>query len=142
MKKIPVCLVILCLIFSAISCKKKDDVHNNSDLTIENLTGTYALVALRWEANGQSINVYNELDDCDKDNLIKLNTDKTLNFIDAGLVCDPSATENGTWNLVNNLLYLEDNVSTIKSFDGQTLVLVGNPDSEPTVTATSTLKKQ
>ncbi len=36
------------------------------------------------------------LEDCEKDDLIKLNADMTCNAVDAGTVCNPNGSENGT----------------------------------------------
>lgn len=132
-------VLIFLLIFSA--CKKNSD--NKVQPTEDNLAGTYKLTGLTWVYMGQTINVYDSLDDCEKDNLFRLNADLTLDFIDAGMVCSPPEDDTGTWYLSNDSLYLGDgNGAKIKSFDGTTLVLTGVPDSDPDVTATTTLKKQ
>jgi hypothetical protein len=123
MKQIIFNLVYFCAAFFFFSCSKEKDA--NGDITVENLSGTYELKALTWMSGSTNVNVYELLDDCEKDNLIRLNVDKTANYIDAGIVCSPP--EDG---------------GKIKSFDGTTLVLTGSPASDPGVTATTTLQKK
>src|SRR5215216_3328223 len=81
-----------------LACKKSVS-NNNSAITIENICGTYALKGLVWIIGEFNFNVYDSLDACQKDNLIKFNTDKTINYIDAGTVCTPAEDDNGTWDL-------------------------------------------
>ena len=144
--KITLSCIVLFLFALAIivSCKKNDNPA--TPLTEANLAGTYALKALTWTYAGVTINVYDSLDACDKDNLLKLNTDKTLNFIDAGIVCNPSESANGVWALHGDSLVLGGTgpieSSKIKSFDGTTLVVTGTPSGQPGVTGVTTLKKQ
>lgn len=126
-----------------LACTKSADT-NNSALTIENISGTYALKGLVWNFGGFNINVFDSLEACQKDNLIKFNTDKTVDYIDAGTVCAPPEDDNGTWDLQGDSLIFSSNYSNakIQSFDGTTLVLTGVPEGEPGTTATTTLQKQ
>jgi hypothetical protein len=142
MKQIIFNLVYFCAAFFFFSCSKEKDA--NGDITVENLSGTYELKALTWMSGSTNVNVYELLDDCEKDNLIRLNVDKTANYIDAGIVCSPPEEENGTWYLSGDSLYLSNGADggKIKSFDGTTLVLTGSPASDPGVTATTTLQKK
>jgi len=136
--------ILACFVLIAVSTACKKSVNSGSSLTIENLAGTYGLKALVWTYNGININVYDSVPDCERDNLARLNTDKTVNFIDAGIVCDPPENEDGTWDLRNDSLIFSTNFTSakIQSFDGKTLVLSGTPDGQPGVTATTTLEKQ
>lgn len=144
MKKISlITLAATMLAFTFIACKKSGS-SSNSSITVENLAGTYGLKALSWKYGSITINLYDSLDACEKDNLIKLNTDKTVNYIDAGIACDPPSDDNGTWDLKGDSINFSDNFTSakIESFDGKTLVLSGTPDGSPGVTATTTLVKQ
>ncbi len=144
MKKfIPIALIAAMLGLAVNGCKKSGTSNNNA-ITVENLAGTYALKSLLYTYAGITINIYDSLDACDKDNLVKLNTDKTVNFIDAGVKCDPPSDDNGTWDLKGDSIKFSANFTSakIESFDGKTLVLSGTPDGEPGVTATTTLVKQ
>ncbi|HMH31970.1 MAG TPA: lipocalin family protein [Puia sp.] len=131
------------LAISFIACTKSS---NNPEITVANLTGTYKLTGLVWVHANITINVYDSLDACEKDNLIQLNADSSLKFIDAGTVCTPPADGSGTWHLSKDSLYFQDQASKIKSFDGKTLVLTGYPSingiPDITTVATTTLVKQ
>lgn len=130
------------VVLAVAACKKKDD--NNTPATVENLSGTYSLQSLIWSYGGVSINIYDSLEACQKDDLLKLNTDLTASYIDAGTACDPPGDESGTWALNGDSLYIssEGIGGKIKSFDGSTLVLTGTPAGETGVSATTTLKKK
>jgi Lipocalin-like domain len=144
MKKI-LALTCGCIAVIAVytSCKKST-ASNGSAITVENLAGTYGLKAVTWTYLGITVNVYDSVPVCERDNLAKLNADKTVNFIDAGIVCDPAEDEDGTWDLRNDSLIFSTNFTSAKivSFDGKTLVLSGEPEGQPGVTATTTLEKQ
>src|SRR4051812_21957156 len=135
-------LLAATLIFAANACKKSST--SNNAITVESLAGTYSLKALIWNYSGITINVYDSLDACDRDNLVTLNTDKTVNFIDAGVACTPPSDDNGTWDLKGDSITFSSNFSSakIESFDGKTLVLSGTPDGISGAIATTTLLKQ
>lgn len=128
--------------FSAIACSKKND--NNNVITVQNLSGTYALQGLVWKVGTESVNVYEALDDCQKDNLVRLNEDMTAGQIDAGQMCSPPENATGTWRLSGDSIYLSSSSmgGKITSFDGTTLVITGAVENQPSVTGTTTLKKQ
>lgn len=138
-------VLVYLFIVTLTGCNKKDSSKEiDTSLTIENLSGTYGLKALIWKSGSVSVNVYDQLDDCEKDNLIKLNPDKTANLIDAGTVCSPPEDDNGTWDLKGDSLFISSTgiASKIKSYDGKILVLTGAPPNDPTVEATTTLEKK
>src|SRR4051794_9446831 len=113
MKKVSLfTLTAAILVLAASSCQKSGGSTNS--ITVESLAGTYGLKALIWNYNGLSVNVYDSLDACDRDNLVKLNTDKTVNFIDAGVACDPPSDDNGTWDLKGDSLSFSNNFSSAK----------------------------
>lgn len=142
MKNAFIYFLLYCLTCLLPACSKKDPI-NNTALNVENLSGTYALKALIWVGDGTSVDVYSQLDDCEKDNLTKLNTDKTFNLIDVGTVCTPPENDNGIWDIRGDSMYISNsNPGKIQSFDGKTLILTGIPDDEPDVIATTTLVKQ
>ncbi len=123
-----------------VACKKNDS--KNDARTVANLSGTYKLSALVWAYGGISINVYDSLPACEKDNLIKLDTNMTATYIDAGTVCDPAEDSSGTWALSGDSIYLGGNAGKITSFDGTKLVITGKIEDEPSGTGTTTLVKQ
>jgi hypothetical protein len=138
-------ILFIVTLITLTACNKKDSSkETDTSLTIENLSGTYGLKALIWKSGSVSVNVYDQLDDCEKDNLIKLNPDKTANLIDAGTACSPPEDDNGTWDLKGDSLFISSTgiASKIKSYDGKILVLTGAPPNDPTVEATTTLEKK
>jgi hypothetical protein len=125
------------------SCKKSSSTSNAR--TVQNFSGSYNLTALTWTALGVTINVYDSLDACEKDNVIQLNADLTSNFIDGGIVCNPPEDDHGTWSLSANgdSLYFGSTGSYIKSWDGKTLVVTGiEENGPPQVIGTTTLVKK
>ena len=105
--------------------KNEDNSHSNHSISIAGIAGTYKLAATTLTNGGITVNSYDLLDDCEKDNLIRLNPDLSANFIDAGNVCNPPDVGNGNWHLSGDSLFLDSEGVKIKSFDGKTLVLTG-----------------
>lgn len=130
-------------LLSYTSCSKDDNDEPNKEITVANISGTYKLTALVWKLpSGESVNVYDELEHCNHDDLIQLNADMTGLFIDAGIVCDPPNDQEGDWELNGDQITFGGVTSTIKQFDGKTLVITGQPLNEPGVQATTTLRRQ
>jgi hypothetical protein len=143
MKRLPLFAILLGLgILVVVACQKTNNA--NSSLSVNNLSGTYGIKAVTWTFMGATVNVYDSFPACEKDNLIKLNQDLTVNYIDTGMVCTPSESVNGNWALKGDSIYISTTLQTakIKSFDGKTLVLTGSVDSTNTITGTTTLQKQ
>ena len=125
-----------------VGCSKDDDKPKN-EITVANIAGTYKLTALEWKLpNGETEDVYAQLEDCNRDDLVQLKTDMTILFNDAGVVCDPPGDVSGSWELHGNHIVLGPVEGTITKFDGKTLVMVGEPYDEPGVEATTTLTRQ
>lgn len=133
-------LVAGVFITALVACSKSG--NNDHPLTIESISGTYALKALVVTYGGINLNIYDSLDACEKDNLIKFNTDKTVNYIDAGTVCSPSEDDNDTWDIRNDSIILSSSSAKINSFDGRYLSLTATDDSYPGAVTTTTLEKQ
>ena len=133
-------VAIFTTLFIATACKK--DKNTNLAYTVANLTGTYGLTALVWSDGSRTENIYDSLDACERDNLIQLNADMTINYIDAGTVCAPPEDGIGAWSLSGDSLYLDTDAAKIKSFDGKTLILTGVPLNNPGVIGTTTLTKK
>ena len=143
MRKTLLTATAVAALFIFYSCKKSNTT--SSAKTVQNLAGSYNLTALVWTAAGISVNVYDSLPDCEKDNVIQLNTDLTADFIDGTPVCTPNESDHGVWSLSSNgdSLYIGSTPAYIKSWDGKTLVLVGIVDNGPPVTiGTSTFVKK
>lgn len=115
---------VLTLVFA--SCKK-DKTDEPVTPTKENLTGTYKMTAATMTSGGTSADIFNNdifFEACDRDDIYKLNADNSYARQDAGVVCSTSNDyTGGTWSLENSTtLNLDGEISTIKSWNGKTLV--------------------
>ena len=129
MKNISVVIGIVATLVFASSCRKKDrlDWNNNITPTIENLQGIYAIKGARWG----DLNVFdnsfpdaNAVRPCDKDDIYRLNADFSFKVSDIGIVCSPTNNETGTWSLIDSkTLRLNNDIGTIYYFDGTKLVI-------------------
>jgi hypothetical protein len=148
MRKIALAASISALILVINACKKSDSNSNNpSARTIQNFSGSYGITALTASVLGTNVNLYDSLPACDRDNIIQLDTNKSAQFIDAGVVCVPPSDSTGTWSLSSNTdtLYIAGTANFIKSWDGTNLILTSmeNITGIPVpVTATTTLVKK
>jgi hypothetical protein len=132
MKKI----TLLLLVFSAVllSCKK-----NKCELNAENFAGTYKLVAItsKITATGETQDGFSGRPDCEKDDLTIFNSDGTIIYKDAGLVCEPVGNDTGVWSLNGDVLTSDDEPLKISSFDcGGFTITVPDDGSGEVVTAT------
>src|SRR5215204_3959035 len=122
MKKLLLTLTVATLILAG--CEKDKPSFVTSK---ESLVGTYRLTAVTVN----NVNVFNNANDdlnlfepCDRDNQMKLNADESYQLMDAGVACNPSSSDSGTWNFVNaTSLKVDGDPVTINSFDGKTLVI-------------------
>jgi hypothetical protein len=143
MRKFVLAASAIALLLVINACKKSS--NNSSAKTVQNLSGSYNLVALTASLSGISINLYDSLPACEKDNVIKLNTDLSVQFVDAGVVCVPASDSSGTWSLSSNsdTIYVASSAFFINSWDGKTMVLNSTEEvSGFPVVATETLTKQ
>ena len=123
MKKAIFALSVLTLVFA--SCKK-DNKDEPVTPTKENLTGSYRLTAFTVTFSGSTVDLFNMMDACQKDDIYKLNADNSYVVDDAGIVCSPSNEYTGDWSLVNSTtINIDGDVGTIKSWNGKTLVVEG-----------------
>jgi hypothetical protein len=138
------------VIFLVINACKKSSSSNNTR-TVQSLSGSYSFTAITANALGQTIDIYDSLPPCERDNIIQLNVNGTASFVDAGIVCVPPSDSTGTWSLSQNTdtIYLAGAASHtafyIKSWDGTTLVLTNSETIQQIpvpVTVTSTLAKK
>jgi hypothetical protein len=138
MKKTILALSIGTLLFT--SCKKEDTPFV---ATKENIAGSYKLTA----ATFAGINVFNNSDEslnfydaCERDDIFSLNINSTYAVADAGTQCDPASDAEGTWEFVNSkTISVDGETSTIKSWDGKTLVTEANVNGA--VLATTMVKQ-
>ena len=147
MRKIALAVSAVLLLLVINACKKTDNSTSGSSnaKTVQNLSGSYNLTNLTASFLGASTSLYDSLPACEKDNIIQLNTDLSVHFIDAGVVCVPPSDSTGTWSLSSNsdTLNVAGSAGFIKSWDGKTLVLTSNElISGFSVLATTTLVKK
>jgi hypothetical protein len=126
MRKIIIAGAAIVLFPLTYACKKSD-TNGSSAKTVQNLSGSYGLADLTVTYSGLTLDLYDSLPACEKDNTIQLETNGTAQFIDAGMQCVPPSDSSGTWSLSPNgdSLYIQGSGNLIKSWDGKTLVLTG-----------------
>jgi hypothetical protein len=138
----------LLLIVTHSSCKK-NDVANNCEKTVASIAGTYTVVKLEIGTSGTFLDVTNLLDACQLDDKLILKTDRTSNYQDLGVVCTPSESSTGTWDIntagkmtiATNGGAADISTADITSFDCSTLVLTGFDASSPGTQFRLTIRK-
>ena len=144
MQRVLVAVSAIAFIVVFYACKKSNDAPSNAR-TVQNFSGSYNYTGLSYSSGSTVINTFDSLDACEKDNILKFNTDLTYNFIDTGTVCAPPEGGQGDWNISANgdSLYLDSDAAFIKSWDGKTLVVTDVVQTVPVlITATTTLVKK
>jgi len=120
MRKLTILFLSTALFFS---CKKKDDCSTN----VASISGTYRITAYSYKQTPTSseVDYYSTIfpDACDRDNTLMFNTNGTYLLTDAGVVCNPSGNDNGTWSLSGNTMTVDSDPTTIESFDCKTLII-------------------
>ena len=131
MKQILPCgAVLACMLFIIGACTKNRDV---GDRTIANIAGIYELAGFTKTIKDTTYNTFDTMSTCRRDNLIQLNTDMTVNYIDAGTTCTFPTNRTGTWYLADDCLYLDGDPLRIKNFNGRTLALTAISAKDPGV---------
>ncbi|WP_089916631.1 lipocalin-like domain-containing protein [Chitinophaga rupis] len=109
------------------SCKKEEE--NNSPacgISLAGLSGSYKLTALQYRsgANATPQDYLASMDDCEKDNILVLNSDGTYDYKDMGTVCtDADNPAHGTWAVQGNTLTSDGVLNgTVASYDCKTMV--------------------
>src|SRR5580765_5420292 len=110
--------IALFLVISA--CSKSDNNKPSDARTVANLSGSYTITALTGSVGGVSINLYDSLKPCERDNVVQLDNTGIATFIDANTQCVPPSDSTGTWSLSSNTdtIYVAGGASYIKSWDG------------------------
>lgn len=105
----------------ATSCKK-DDVAAVA-VTKENVSGNYAFTSAVIKVNGfPDQDASSNYDDCELDNITNLKLDNTYIVNDAGVSCNSTTPEEGTWNITNATTFeMDGQAFTISKFDGKIL---------------------
>jgi Lipocalin-like domain len=105
------------------SCQK----NKNDDCTVSvaSLSSSYKLAALKYKASaaGPEQDYLVFLDACEKDDILRLNSNGTWSSQDVGTVCTPNGNDTGTWSLNGNTINSDGLIDgTIQSFDCSTLI--------------------
>ena len=140
MKKAKTQILLLLTVVSmmAVSNACKKSSSSGSAITKENLQGSYTLTAVSVTIPPfPAQSVLDSVPACQRDNIIKLNLDLTMQNIDAGTKCVPPADFASTWSLSGNSITVDTLSGTIKNFDGKTLV-IESPVSFNGISGTST----
>jgi hypothetical protein len=128
------------------SCKK-DPVTPAPDCSINqtNLSGAYKLTAITYQRNATApvVNYFDFMDACEKDDIITLKSNGTYQYNDAGTVCDPNGSNDGTWSVTGNSINSDGSINgTITSYDCKTLVYYAANINLPGDKYTFTMVKQ
>jgi len=96
MKKTIFALSMVSLLFAA--CKKNDKEAPDITPTIQNVAGSYKLakITVKVGSNPEQDVTSSYQETCERDDINKFNTDLTYNYIDAGTVCSPDGSYDGT----------------------------------------------
>jgi hypothetical protein len=139
-------IAVIGIIIFAGACSKDNSGGNSSSITVANLAGSYKLTAATANAFGITINALDSLPACQKDDIYKLNSNLSFNYIDTGTVCNPSGSYTDTWNIIGTTkIVIGSDTGNIQSFNGTVLVVTSNvtiPGLPGPVTTTDTFTKQ
>ena len=123
MKKVNGFLLVLfgsMLLLSVISCSKSSgDSHA---INVANLSGTYLLTDVTVNLPpAPPFSVLDSIPVCRRDDLIKLNTNMSVYFVDAGTQCVPAGNDTSTWALSGSNITIDTLSGTVSKYDGHIL---------------------
>jgi hypothetical protein len=129
MKKLTILFLSAIFIFS---CNKKDPAPACTK-SAASISGSYKITAMTYKADAASTeaDVFSLLDACEKDDIYTFQQNGTYQLKDAGLVCNPSDDDNGTWSVSGNTMTVDGDDASIENFDCNTLVLVNTDTQTP-----------
>lgn len=136
---------ISALLFAGMQSCKKDNSSAPCTISKTGLAGKYKLTALEYKLNATTpaMDYMASMDACEKDDIIELKADGSWLYTDAGTVCSPSGTDNGTWSLTGNTITSDGVVSgTIDSYNCSKLVCITRNVIVTGDMFTQTLQKQ
>lgn len=134
--------LLICM--TMFSCKKEKSAQP-CERTTAGISGSYKLQSLVYKMSATSapVDFMAFLDPCQKDDIVQLKNDGTWTYTDAGAVCTPAGTDNGTWTLSGNIITSDGVVSgTIQSYDCKILVCYTENVTVPGDRYTQTLVRQ
>lgn len=142
MKKIILSVIIIAA--TVVSCKKEDSNPNKCAVNTISLTGSYKPTALKYKASSSAPeqDIFTLLDACEKDDIIKLNSNGTLEYQDVNTICTPNGSYSGTWSLSGTTFTMDGTPGTIESFDCKTLIVKAVNQQVPGDITIATFQKQ
>lgn len=118
-------LAFFLVIVMFVSCNK--DKEDECTLSANAVSGNHRITAVRYKATPTSAEVdyYTTLytDPCERDDVFNFNANGTYVFTDAGVVCSPSNSDNGTWSLSGNTVTIDGDPANVDSFNCTTLTV-------------------
>ena len=148
MKSVNIKWTLIVLVFGSatlFSCKKDKPAEPDCSITMPNLSGSYKLTALKYKLNATTpeMDYLAFMDACEKDDVVVLKPNGTYEYNDAGTVCSPSGTDNGTWSVNGNTINSDGTINgTIASYDCKTLLYYAENINLPGDKFTFTMVKQ
>ena len=122
MKKILASCLVVALF---ISCNKNKD--DDCTLSTNAVSGNHRITAVRYKATpaAAEVDYYTSLytDPCERDDVFNFNSNGTYVFTDAGIVCSPSNSDNGTWSLSGNTVTIDGDPANVDNFNCTTLTV-------------------
>jgi Lipocalin-like domain len=130
------------LFLSVISCSKSNG--NSSAINVTNISGTYLLTDITVTLPpAPPFSVLDSIPPCQRDDLIKLNSNMSVYFVDAGTPCAPPSNDTSTWALSGSNITIDTLSGTISKFDGHVLQINSTLNFMGlSVQSTETLTKQ
>ncbi len=124
MKKTFLSLLASAVLVSGFSSCKKNSEDNDCEISVASVAGTYKLISCKYVNGSTETDALNDLyDACELDDTNELRADKVFIYTDAGVVCSPSGSETGTWDISGLTLTLNSGLATIESFNCTDLVV-------------------
>ncbi len=118
-------IAFLFLVTVFVSCNK--DKNENCSLSVNAVAGNHKISAVRYKATPSSAEVdyYTTLytEPCERDDVFTFNSNGTYVFTDAGIVCTPSNSDNGTWSLSGNTVTIDGDAANVDNFNCTTLTV-------------------
>jgi len=123
MKKINYALALAILATATFTSCKKD--NNEPGGNTAALAGKYKLAAMESTDEDGTTDLFPLLEDCVKDDLLELKSDKSYIYTDLGEVCNPNGSDNGVWNMKGaDSIVVDGETSAITSTANGKLILV------------------
>jgi hypothetical protein len=142
MKKTILSVIVLTVLIT--SCKKEESTPGSCTVSSTSLTGTYKPTGLKYKASSSAPeqDFFAMLESCEKDDIIKLNSNGTMDYQDVNSVCTPSGSYSSTWSFSGTTFTMDGTPGTIQSFNCKTLVIKAVDQLVPGDITIATFEKQ